>query len=67
MNPVDESFVIEIPGGDSALAAECIWAGIAPTNPAKVPVRLISPAADQCPRAAEIAREVDKMLREFKQ
>ena len=52
---------------DPTLDNECDLAGAAVMNPAKVPVRLVGPSADECSDLevrGEIAHEVDKALRE---
>ena len=52
--------------GDPALGVE--FQAAAWTNPAKVPVRLVGPSADECAdlgRSVEIARFADRLAREL--
>ena len=69
-NPVyDMGRTSGVPGVDfdPTLNNECSLAGAAVVNPAKVPVRLIGPSADECSdleKRGETAHEVNKALHE---
>lgn len=70
-NPVsDMGRTSGVPGVDldPTLNNECSLAGAAVVNPAKVPVRLVGPSADECSDLEDrgrMAHEVDKAVREM--